>query len=251
VLAVRVHPENPDRERIPPESRREDIWKHHYRAINDWERYLTENGIRLVKLFLNVSKEEQRIRFLKRIDRPEKNWKFSAADVRERRYWDQYQHAYSAMLTHTSTEWAPWYVLPADHKWFTRICAAAVIVQTLIELDPQYPVPGEAARGPRGPRHPCLEAVGAGAGQKPDVEAGEQHAEEQAHVRGDVAGRQAGRRHAARFRDDRAQPHLRRGAQRRAGEADRRPDHRVQAVPPAQDGTDRSQRQFLAPAECS
>ena len=146
VLAVRVHPEDLGRERIPPEWRGKDIWKRRYRAINDWERHLTENGTRLVKLFLNVSKEEQRIRFLKRIDQPEKNWKFSAADVRERRHWDQYQQAYSAMLTHTSTKWAPWYVLPADHKWFTRICAAAVIAQALIEIDPRYPAPGEAAR---------------------------------------------------------------------------------------------------------
>jgi PPK2 family polyphosphate:nucleotide phosphotransferase len=146
VLVVRVHPEMLDREKIPSGSARQDIWKRRYREINDWERYLTDNGVRLVKLFLNVSKEEQRIRFLKRIDRPEKNWKFSAADARERLHWDDYQRAYSRMLTHTSTEWAPWYVLPADHKWFTRICAAAVIAQTLIDIDPRYPVPGATAR---------------------------------------------------------------------------------------------------------
>jgi PPK2 family polyphosphate:nucleotide phosphotransferase len=144
VAVVRVHPENLAREKIPPVP--DDIWKRRYREINDWERYLDGNGIRVVKLFLNVSKEEQRIRFLKRIDRPEKNWKFSAADVRERRFWDDYQHAYSQMLTHTGTEWAPWHVVPADHKWFARICAAAVIARTLIEIDPQYPVPDEAAR---------------------------------------------------------------------------------------------------------
>ena len=144
VAAVRVHPENLEREKLP--SVPKDIWKRRYRDINAWERYLTENGFRLVKLFLNVSKEEQRIRFLKRIDRPEKNWKFSAADARERRYWDEYQRAYSDMLTHTSTSWAPWHVLPADHKWVTRICAAAAITRTLIEIDPRYPVPDEAAR---------------------------------------------------------------------------------------------------------
>jgi PPK2 family polyphosphate:nucleotide phosphotransferase len=144
VLAVRVHPESLARERVP--SVTGDIWPRRYREINDWERYLAGNGIRLVKLFLNVSREEQRRRFLKRIDRPEKNWKFSASDVRERRYWDDYQRAYSDMLTHTSTEWAPWHVLPADHKWFTRICAAAVIGRTLTEIDPQYPLPDEAAR---------------------------------------------------------------------------------------------------------
>jgi PPK2 family polyphosphate:nucleotide phosphotransferase len=146
VLAVRVHPENLDREKLPPESKVHDIWQRRYREINDWEHYLTDNGIRVVKLFLNVSREQQRIRFLQRIDRPEKNWKFSPADARERQYWDEYQHAYSQMLTHTSTERAPWYVLPADHKWRTRICAAAVIAQTLIAIDPRYPKPDAATR---------------------------------------------------------------------------------------------------------
>jgi PPK2 family polyphosphate:nucleotide phosphotransferase len=146
VLAVRVHPEDLGREKLPPESQDHDVWQRRFREINDWERYLTDNGIRLVKLFLNVSKEEQRSRFLQRIDQPEKNWKFSAADIRERQYWDKYQHAYAQMLTHTSTERAPWHVLPADHKWFTRICAAAVIAQTLIDIDPRYPVSDAATR---------------------------------------------------------------------------------------------------------
>jgi PPK2 family polyphosphate:nucleotide phosphotransferase len=146
VLAVRVHPENLDREKLPPESEGDDVWQRRFREINDWEHYLTDNGIRLVKLFLNLSKEEQRDRFLQRIDRPEKNWKFSPADIRERQYWDEYQHAYSQMLTHTSTEWAPWHVLPADRKWFSRICAAAAIAQTLIDIDPRYPVSDAATR---------------------------------------------------------------------------------------------------------
>ena len=146
VLVARVHPENLDRQKLPPQARGADVWKRRYREINDWEHYLTGNGIRLVKLFLNVSKEEQRARFLKRIDRPEKNWKFSASDARERRYWDDYQRAYSEMLTHTSTEWAPWHVLPADHKWLTRVCAAAVIAATLVEIGPRYPVMDKAAR---------------------------------------------------------------------------------------------------------
>ena len=145
VLVVRVHPELTDAEGLSREDR-DGIWKRRYQEINDWERYLTDNGIRLVKMFLNVSKEEQRARFLKRIDRPQKNWKFSASDVRERRYWDDYQRAYAQMLSHTSTEWAPWHVLPADHKWFTRVCAAAVIADTLIGIDPHYPVPDAAAR---------------------------------------------------------------------------------------------------------
>ncbi len=146
VLAVRVHSELLDCEKLPPQSNGSDLWRRRYREINDWERYLVGNGTKIVKLFLNVSKEVQRSRFLRRIERPDKNWKFSASDVRERQHWDDYQHAYSRMLTHTSTEWAPWHVLPADHKWFTRLCAAAVIVQALVEIDPRYPVPDEATR---------------------------------------------------------------------------------------------------------
>ena len=114
--------------------------------INNWERYLVENGFRVVKLFLNLSKEEQRVRFLRRIDLPEHNWKFSAHDVQERRSWDDYQEAFSQMLSHTSTEWAPWHVIPADRKWFARIAAAAVIANALIELDPHYPTIGREAR---------------------------------------------------------------------------------------------------------
>lgn len=139
VLVVRVHPENLDRQRLPAGARGEDVWEHRYREINNWERHLTENGIAVVKLFLNLSREEQRTRFLKRIDLPEKNWKFSAADVRERQYWNDYQKAFSQMLSATSTRWAPWYVIPADRKWFARICAGAVLAHTLIGLSPQYP----------------------------------------------------------------------------------------------------------------
>ena len=143
---VRVHPENLDRQRLPAEAKGKGIWERRYREINDWERYLTDNGFTVVKLFLNLSKEEQRTRFLKRIDLPEKNWKFSAADVRERARWDDYQQAFSEMLSATSTRWAPWYVIPADHKWFARLCAAAVLVHTLIEIDPRYPVVSEDRR---------------------------------------------------------------------------------------------------------
>jgi PPK2 family polyphosphate:nucleotide phosphotransferase len=145
VLVVRVHPELLDREKLPPAAKGAHVWKRRYREINDWERYLDDNGIRVVKLFLNLSREEQRTRFLRRIDVPEKNWKFSASDVRERRCWDDYQRAFSEMLTHTSTAWAPWHVIPADHKWFARIAASAVIVNALIELDPHYPEVGETA----------------------------------------------------------------------------------------------------------
>jgi PPK2 family polyphosphate:nucleotide phosphotransferase len=146
VLVVRVHPENLDRQRLPAEAKGKGVWERRYREINDWERYLTDNGFKVVKLFLNLSKEEQRARFLKRIDLPEKNWKFSAADVAERGRWEDYQKAFSEMLSATSTRWAPWYVIPADHKWFARICAAAVIVHTLVEIDPQYPEVSEDRR---------------------------------------------------------------------------------------------------------
>jgi PPK2 family polyphosphate:nucleotide phosphotransferase len=140
VLVVRVHSELLDNEKLPASARRRrDVWQRRYRQINDWERYMTENGIRIVKLFLNLSKEEQRIRFLRRLDLPDHNWKFSAADVKEREHWDAYQKAFSEMLSHTSTEWAPWYVIPADRKWFARIGAGAVLVNALMEINPQFP----------------------------------------------------------------------------------------------------------------
>jgi len=146
VLVVRVHDELLDRQKLPPQAASNDVWHRRYHEINDWERYLVDNGFRLVKLLLNVSKEEQRIRFLRRADLPEKNWKFSAHDVREREYWDAYQAAFSEMLSSTSTAWAPWYVIPADHKWYARIAAAAVIVHTLAEIDPTYPMVDDATR---------------------------------------------------------------------------------------------------------
>jgi PPK2 family polyphosphate:nucleotide phosphotransferase len=139
VLVVRVHPENLERQRLPKAARGKDVWKLRYRDINDWERYLVDNGIKVVKLLLNLSKEEQRTRFLRRIDLPDHNWKFSAADAHERSYWDDYQKAFSEMVSATSTDWAPWYVIPADHKWFARLAAAAVIAHTLIEIDPRFP----------------------------------------------------------------------------------------------------------------
>jgi PPK2 family polyphosphate:nucleotide phosphotransferase len=139
VLVVRVHPENLDRQKLPKASKQGDIWHRRYREINDWERHLTDNGFRIVKLFLNLSKEEQRVRLLRRLDLPDHNWKFSAADVKERARWDDYQEAFSEMLSHTSTEWAPWHVIPADRKWFARFGAAAVLVHTLMEIDPRFP----------------------------------------------------------------------------------------------------------------
>ena len=147
VLVVRVHSEILDGEKLPPSAKRKrDVWQRRYRQINDWERYLTENGIRVVKLFLNLSKEEQRIRFLRRLDLPDHNWKFSSADVREREYWDDYQKAFSDMLTHTSTEWAPWHVIPADRKWFARIGAGTVLVNALMEINPRFPTVSKEQR---------------------------------------------------------------------------------------------------------
>ena len=139
VLVVRVHPEVLARQKLPKAVKDSDIWDRRYREINNWERYLTDNGFKIVKLFLNISKEEQRTRFLKRIDLPEKNWKFSSADVRERDHWSEYQKAFSEMLSATSTRWAPWHVIPADRKWFARVCAGAILADTLMQIDPAYP----------------------------------------------------------------------------------------------------------------
>jgi PPK2 family polyphosphate:nucleotide phosphotransferase len=139
VLVVRVHQDLLKHQKLPGNVRGAGIWKRRYREINDWERYLTDNGIKVVKLFLNLSREQQRIRFLRRIDLPDHNWKFSTADVHERQYWDDYQKAFSEMLSNTSTEWAPWHVIPADHKWYARLAAGAVIGQALMEINPQFP----------------------------------------------------------------------------------------------------------------
>ena len=139
VLVVRVHPQNLDRQKLPHAAKHGDVFKRRFRAINEWERYLTDNGFRIVKLFLNLSREEQRTRFLRRIDLPDHNWKFSVGDIEERQYWDDYQRAFSDMLSHTSTEWAPWYVIPADRKWFERLSVGLVIAHTLLEIDPQFP----------------------------------------------------------------------------------------------------------------
>jgi PPK2 family polyphosphate:nucleotide phosphotransferase len=146
VVVVRVHPEILERQKLPPAARADCVWERRYRQINDWERFLVENGFPVVKLFLNLSKEEQRRRFLRRIDYPDKNWKFNANDVKERAHWEEYQTAFSQMLSATSTEHAPWYVIPADHKWFLRVGVAAVLVNTLVEIDPQYPTVGDEAR---------------------------------------------------------------------------------------------------------
>jgi PPK2 family polyphosphate:nucleotide phosphotransferase len=144
VLVVRVHPEILNGQRIPKEEKdAKNIWQKRFEDINNFERYLSRNGIVILKFFLNVSKKEQKKRFLERIDTPEKNWKFSAADVKERGHWNEYMNAYEDAFNHTSTEWAPWYIIPADHKWFTRAAVADIIVAKLQSLDLKYPTVGE------------------------------------------------------------------------------------------------------------
>jgi polyphosphate kinase 2 (PPK2 family) len=139
VLVVRVHPEILQNERIPPSLVGKHLWKERFEDMIAFERYLSRNGIVVRKFFLNLSREEQKRRFLNRLDHPEKNWKFSAADVRERQYWDDYMDAYEDMVVHTSKPAAPWYVVPADNKWFTRVVVAAAVVETLEDLDLTYP----------------------------------------------------------------------------------------------------------------
>jgi PPK2 family polyphosphate:nucleotide phosphotransferase len=139
VLVVRVHPENLQRQHLPAEARGKDVWEERFRAINEWEAHLTTNGIHVVKIFLNLSPGEQRKRLLARIDDPTKNWKFSAADLVERGHWDEYQRAYSEVLAHTSTPYAPWHVVPADHKWFARVAVSAIVVDALAAINPQFP----------------------------------------------------------------------------------------------------------------
>jgi PPK2 family polyphosphate:nucleotide phosphotransferase len=146
VLVVRVHPQILAGQKLPARAKGRGVWARRFREINDWERYLVDNGIRIVKLFLNVSRQEQKQRFLARVEDPERNWKFSAADIRERRYWDDYQKAFAEMLSATSTEWAPWHVIPADRKWFMRIAAGAVILDAIRDIDPKYPKVADEAR---------------------------------------------------------------------------------------------------------
>src|SRR5215204_2850339 len=140
-LVVRVHPQILAGQKLPESAKGKDVWQRRFREINDWERYLTDNGTKIVKLFLNVSKEEQKKRFLDRIQEPESNWKFAASDARERQHWDAYQDAFAHLLSNTSTPWAPWHVIPADRKWFMRVAAASVILDALMEIDPAFPVP--------------------------------------------------------------------------------------------------------------
>jgi len=139
VLVVRVHPEILEKQKIPKELRGEHFWKNRFEDINAFEKYLTRNGIAIRKFFLNVSKKEQKRRFLERLDNPEKNWKFSPADVQERKCWGDYQAAYEKMIRNTATEHAPWVVVPADNKWFSRLLVVATVVDALSEMNLEYP----------------------------------------------------------------------------------------------------------------
>jgi PPK2 family polyphosphate:nucleotide phosphotransferase len=139
VLIARVHPEVLDRQNLPMIPKGEKLWPQRFQEINQFEQYLTNNGVVILKFFLNISKAEQKKRFLKRIDTPEKNWKFAPDDLAERQYWDDYQKSYEAMFQHTSTEAVPWYIVPADRKWYSRLLVADMINQRLEGLGLKYP----------------------------------------------------------------------------------------------------------------
>ncbi len=137
VLVVRVHPELLSQ--LPGTDRGRDFWQDRYDDINEFERHLSRNGTLILKFFLNVSKKEQRKRFLERLERPEKNWKFSFGDLEERKHWSEYQDAFEQMLQHTSTKWAPWWVIPADHKWVTRALVCTIITRAIDGLGVNFP----------------------------------------------------------------------------------------------------------------
>jgi PPK2 family polyphosphate:nucleotide phosphotransferase len=166
LLVVRVHPSILQGQKLPPEKKDKGIWTRRFRQINDWEAYLADQGTTIVKLFLNLSKEEQRKRFLARIDEPDKNWKFNVGDIKERALWDDYQAAFVDVLSRSSTDAAPWYVIPADNKWFARLVAAGIIANALIEMNPQYPVTTDEARAA------LLEARAELVAEDPDAPAG-------------------------------------------------------------------------------
>jgi polyphosphate kinase 2 (PPK2 family) len=128
-----------EKQTLPPELVTKNIWKERFQDIRNFERYLTRNGVVIRKFFLNLSKAEQKKRFLERLENPEKNWKFSASDIKERAFWDDYMTAYEDMIRHTASPEAPWYVVPADNKWFTRIVVAAAVIETLDALNLRYP----------------------------------------------------------------------------------------------------------------
>ena len=143
VLVVRVHPEILEGQKLPPSLVTRDLWKERYEDINAFERHLSRNGTLIRKFFLHVSKDEQRRRFLERLDEPSKNWKFSAADLEKRDRWDDYMRAYEQAISRTSTKHAPWFIVPADRKWFTRLAIAELVVEALESLDLAFPKPSK------------------------------------------------------------------------------------------------------------
>lgn len=166
VLVVRVHEELLAREKLPRKLVGKNIWKERFEDIAAFERYLSRNGVLIRKFFLHVSPEEQRKRFLSRLDEPEKNWKFSLADAREREFFHDYMEAYEDMIRHTATPEAPWYVVPADNKWFTRLVVAGAVVDALQSLDLAFPVVDEARRGELEEARKALENEASAGGSK-------------------------------------------------------------------------------------
>lgn len=158
VLVVRVHPEILGRQKLPPEVVTKKIWKERYEDIASFERYLARNGVAVVKFFLHVSRKEQRKRFLERLERPEKNWKFSLADAQEREHWDSYMEAYEDAIRATAAPWAPWYVVPADTKWFTRLVVASAVTDALEKMELAYPEVDEAKKAELAKAREALEA---------------------------------------------------------------------------------------------
>ena len=143
VLVVRVHPALLEKQKLPRELVTKHIWQERFEDIRNFEQYLARNGVVILKFFLHLSKKEQKRRFMERLENPDKHWKFSSADMAEREYWDQYMEAYEDMIRHTATKYAPWYVVPADNKWFTRVVVAAAIIQALADLGLQFPAVGK------------------------------------------------------------------------------------------------------------
>lgn len=158
VLVVRVHPEILGKQKLPPELVTKRIWKERYEDIASFERYLARNGVAVVKFFLHVSRREQKKRFLERLERPEKNWKFSLADAQERQHWDSYMEAYEDAIRATAAPWAPWYVVPADTKWFTRLVVASAVIDALEKMDLAYPEVDEAKKAELAKAREALEA---------------------------------------------------------------------------------------------
>ena len=146
VLVVKVHPDILNKQKLPTKLVSKAIWKERYEDINNFEQHLARNGTKIIKIFLNVSKEEQKQRFLERLDTPEKNWKFSLGDLTERRFWDDYMRAYDEMLEATSTKHAPWFIIPADHKFVARAAVAEILTKTILEVAIDYPTVGSEAQ---------------------------------------------------------------------------------------------------------